>query len=358
MRPLYALLTSLAAAGAAWGQAEVPPAPAPSVVDCKACHTSDSPTKEKPALVKCPRAKTKGVHSPSEAPRTLTLGAAGGEYGPVKFSHKAHAEMAEMGGGCYQCHHYDQGGRIQKCGECHSPERARTDVGKPDLKGALHRLCVECHRQWSHSTDCAACHGGKAPPKADMPKRVVYWTSSDQGKVVTFPHGDHARRFGLRCAGCHQQQTCTSCHDPKKKGLGAPPRRAKEAQPHQSCSACHAKDKCSSCHSTKPMGAFDHGKSTGWIHNRFHARLECARCHTTPGRFTKIATDCDSCHKGWQAEFDHKKTGLALDEIHAALGCADCHADGQFTAPPACATCHEKSYPKDKPGKPVGTTKR
>ena len=218
----------------------------------------------------------------------------------------------------------------------------------------MHRLCVECHREWSHSTNCATCHGKEAPPKAEIPGRVIYQTSSDQGKVVTFLHGDHARRFGLKCADCHQKQTCAVCHDPRLKGLGGPAGRAKSSEPHQSCSACHAKDKCSSCHSTKPMGAFDHGKSTGWVHNRFHRALECLRCHTTPGKFTKIDKDCESCHKGWQEKFDHKKTGLTLDETHAALGCQDCHADGTFAAPPACANCHEKSYPKDKPGRLVG----
>lgn len=353
MKTTLALILTAAAAGTAWGQAEIPAKPSPSVVNCRACHTSDAPTKADPALVKCPRAATKGVHSASEAPPSLTLGSAGGKYGPVKFSHKAHAEMSEMDGGCYRCHHYDQGGRIQGCGECHSPARARADVGKPDLKGALHRLCVDCHRQWSRSESCAPCHGGKAPPKSELPRRMIFTTKSDAGKVVTFPHGDHAGRFGLRCADCHQAQACSTCHDPSMRGLGAPPRPAK-AEPHQSCAKCHAKDKCASCHSDKPTGSFDHGRSTGWIHNRFHARLECRRCHGGSGKFTRIDRDCESCHKGWQAAFDHKKTGLALDENHAALGCADCHADGVFTAPPACGACHDRSYPKDVPGKRAG----
>jgi hypothetical protein len=359
MKLVYALSMSLAAAAPAWGQAEVPAKAPASVVDCRLCHTNDSPTKEKPSLVRCPRDKTKRVLSTTLAPQTITLGAAGRTYGPVAFSHKAHAEMAEMGGGCYRCHHYDQGGAIQKCSACHSPTRARGDLGKPDLAGAIHRLCVECHREWSHSTDCAACHGGAAvaPSKADFQSLMAYQTGSDQGKFVTFPHGDHARRFGLKCADCHRQQSCSDCHDRQKTGLRTPPRSKEKA--HQSCSSCHANDKCSSCHSNKAMGAFDHGKSTGWVQNRFHSRLECRSCHATPGKFTRLDKDCESCHKGWQAKFDHKKTGLALNETHAALGCEGCHADKEFTAPPACANCHDKSYPKDKPGKlVVGKAKR
>ncbi|MFI5362403.1 MAG: cytochrome c3 family protein [Elusimicrobiota bacterium] len=349
---LACALSTILAAGSAWGQADVPaPAPA-SVVDCRRCHTSDAPTKEKPSLVRCPRNDTKGVHSAAEAPRTITLGSAGGQYGPVEFSHKAHAEMSEMGGGCYRCHHYDQGGPIEKCERCHSATRARADLGKPDLKAAVHRLCIDCHREWSHSTDCAVCHGKKVPAKPERPRVVVYRTDSDQGKFVTFPHGDHAGRFGLKCADCHQQRSCAGCHDPAKKGK--PPLRAKGTAAHESCSACHANDKCSSCHSEKPAGAFDHGKSTGWSLNRFHGRLECSRCHTTAGKFTKLDNGCDSCHKGWQAAFDHKKTGLALDETHSSLGCENCHADKEFAAPPACPSCHDRSYPKDKPGTLVG----
>ncbi len=350
MRILCALLLSLAVADGAWGQAEVPPKAPASVVHCRKCHTSDAPTKESPSLVKCPRGNTKGVHTAAEAPPSITLGQPGGNYEPVEFSHKAHAEMSEMGGGCYQCHHYDQGGRIQKCSECHSTERARADVGKPDLRGALHRLCVDCHREWGHTTDCTTCHGDKPLPQALSSRRVVYKTSYPEGETVTFLHEEHVTRFGLKCADCHRQQSCASCHDPKKKGEGALP-----LEDHQSCSACHANDECSRCHSTKVLDTFDHGQSTGWIHNRFHAKAECQRCHTTVGRFTKIDTDCESCHPGWRQKFSHEKVGFVFDDTHVDLECESCHADSAFATPPGCADCHDdRSYPKDKPGRPVG----
>ena len=351
MRVLCALLMCLTVATGAWGQAEVPPKAPASVVHCKNCHTNDAPTKENPSLVQCPRTRTKGVHSTEEAPPILTLGQPGGHYDPVEFSHKTHAEMSEMGGGCYQCHHYDQGGRIQKCEECHSRERARTDVGKPDLSGALHRLCVDCHRQWSHSTDCATCHGDKPMPKAQSPKRGVYETNYPDGAIVTFFHEEHVTRFGLKCADCHQKQSCAGCHDPKKEKE----RVSLPLEDHQACSSCHANDECSSCHSTEPMGAFDHGKRTGWIQNRFHLSLECQRCHTTPGKFTKIDTGCESCHPGWRPKFDHTKVGIAFDEMHASLECESCHTGDAFATPPACADCHDdKSYPQDTPGQRVG----
>jgi len=349
MKILCALSMCLALATAAWGQAEVPPKAAASVVDCKKCHTSDAPTKENPSLVKCPRTETKGVHSPDEAPPSITLGKAGGPYDPVEFSHKAHAEMSEMGGGCYQCHHYDQGGRIQKCEGCHSPERARADVAKPDLRGALHRLCVECHRQWSHSTDCATCHGTKPLPKAEITKRVLYKTEYPDGEIVTFFHEEHATRFGLGCADCHQKLSCAGCHDAKQK---AQVKASLPLEDHQACFACHGNDACTSCHATKPMDAFDHGRRTGWAQNRFHADLGCQRCHQTPGKFEKVASGCESCHPGWREKFDHNKVGIAFDDAHASVECNSCHKDEAFATPPACADCHDDlSYPKDVPGR-------
>ncbi|MDD5207885.1 MAG: cytochrome c3 family protein [Elusimicrobiales bacterium] len=356
MKAIYALLICLAASTRAFAQTEIPAEPVPSKVDCRLCHISGSPTKEKPSLLQCQRVMNKLARSTQQAPQTITLGTGKGTYGQVKFSHKAHAEMGEMGGGCYQCHHYDHGGEIQKCGNCHSATRARSDLASPDLKGALHQLCVGCHKEWGHTAECSTCHGKKNIPNPDLPKKIAFRTAYNRGSIVTFTHADHVKSFGLKCARCHQDQTCSSCHD---SGMnGAPPRAAvKDSDPmkasHMACFSCHAKDNCASCHSGKPMDTFNHEKSAGWRLNRFHNALACQRCHTG-GKFAKLNTDCQSCHKDWQGKFEHKKTGLALDETHSGLGCDSCHGDKEFLAPPACSACHDKSYPKDKPGHIVG----
>ncbi len=356
MKAIYALLICLAASAGAFAQTELPAEPVQSAVDCRACHISGSPTKEKPSLRQCQRAMSRFSRSTRQAPQTITFGTGKEKYGRVKFSHKAHAEMGEMAGGCYQCHHYDHGGEIQKCGNCHSTARARSDLGNPDLKGAIHQLCVGCHKQWGHSSKCAVCHGNKNPPSPEVPKKIEFRTAYNRGSIVTFTHGDHVKSFGLKCARCHQDQTCASCHD---SGMnGAPPRPGiKDSDPvkaaHLACFSCHAKDNCASCHSGKPMDTFNHEKSAGWRLNRFHAALACQRCHTG-GKFAKLEKDCQSCHKDWQGKFDHKKTGLALNETHSGLGCDSCHGDKEFLAPPACSGCHDKSYPKDKPGHVVG----
>lgn len=375
MRTLAAIALTFVLAGTASAQARSPAETRAAALDCRACHTSNRPTKANPALRACPRLEVKGFHSVDEAPAVVTLGDRGGVYGPVKFSHRAHAAMAETGKGCSGCHHYDQAGPIQKCSACHSEARLRTDLGKPDVKAAMHRQCMQCHLEWSPATKCATCHaqgggaGTGAAAKAAVtlakpaaPERVVYQTRTAEGKTVTFFHNDHVTRFGLACATCHQQESCTTCHrvkpgSPAVTTMAARPaakgRTAAEA--HARCAACHTlTGRCATCHATtegKAVG-FDHKARTGWVLNRFHAPLACVACHTTPGKFTALSTDCATCHKNWQATFDHQKTGLALDDTHKSLDCVSCHEDKTFTAAPVCVSCHaDKSYPTDKPGK-------
>lgn len=337
MKGTFALLMVVTAWTGAFGQAEVPAEAVPSVVDCRTCHLTGSPTKEKPSLQQCQRAMSSWARSAKQAPPVITYGSGKEGYGRVEFSHGAHAEMAEMGGGCYRCHHYDHGGMIQKCGSCHSAARARSDLSAPDLKGALHQLCIGCHKEWGHSTNCAVCHGGKVLPKPEVPRTISYRTAYNPGKLVSFMHGEHISRFGLKCSKCHQGQACETCHDPGKNG--APPRGAvRDADPmaaaHLACFSCHAKDNCASCHAGRPMEAYDHAKSSGWRLNRFHNALQCRACHVG-GKFGKLGTGCESCHKDWQGRFEHKKTGLALDETHSALGCGACHGDEAFRGGPA-----------------------
>lgn len=364
---VFALWAGAVLAASAWGAEGNRVARAPAPAECRACHISDRPTRENPALVSCPRMAIRGHHPLSEAPLIITLDELSNSYGPVRFPHRAHAEMAETGEGCYGCHHYNQARPIFKCSECHSTSRIRTDLSKPDLKGARHRQCVDCHLQWSHNSECGSCHarksgpgaeaGPKGYPKAKLPDRIVYETANQEGRVVTFRHDDHVIRFGLKCTACHQGQTCASCHEPKSRSLAeAGPKKTDRSMDtlHKPCFSCHADTRCASCHRDRPLDAFDHARAAGWALNRFHQRLACQRCHASAGKFLKLGTDCESCHPKWQEKFEHRKTGLVLDETHAVLGCDGCHTDGVFRAPPACASCHAgRSYPRDKPGKLV-----
>jgi hypothetical protein len=119
-------------------------------ITCKTCHACEVPTKDDPCLIACPRlSMTKEFPSHEVEPIVIFISELEDRYTPVIFSHKVHAQMSEMTGGCLGCHHYNTLGPILSCNECHSKERKRDDVRVPDLKGAYHQQCLSCHRQWS-----------------------------------------------------------------------------------------------------------------------------------------------------------------------------------------------------------------
>lgn len=364
--------------------AQKPPVPKHAVPPemrnrCAACHTCPTPTKTDPCLIVCPRVKeSTGLHTPADGPGLFLMNSMTRQYGPVPFSHRAHAQMAEMSGGCYGCHHYnDTALNILPCKTCHPAERKRENVNIPDLKGAYHRQCLDCHRQWTGSPECSSCHmekaegktaaqilegyarGRKDHPPVAAPAKKVYSTKEQDGTLVTFHHSDHAGRFGLSCVSCHRNEGCIGCHDRRpeeaRKRTTASVEKDFDAL-HARCSSCHAEQTCETCHAPKEKGPFDHGQRTGWALRAYHAELACAACHRAGGTFAGLKSECTACHREFESgKFDHAVTGLKLDEVHGGLDCADCHPGKAFGKPPACAGCHaDKAYPAFKPGKKSG----
>jgi hypothetical protein len=346
---------------------------------CAMCHSCTTPTKSNPCLIPCPRVKeSTGLYTPADGPGVMLMNSMKGKYGPVAFSHRVHAQMAEMSGGCYGCHHYnDTALRILPCGDCHPGERKRENVNLPDLKAAYHRRCLDCHRQWSGSPDCKSCHlentAGKTPaqilegvakgkkdhPAVQPPEKKVYGTKEQEGTVVTFFHSDHTKQFGLDCVDCHRQEGCLGCHNKRPADVGKSIGAAGQADfefRHARCSSCHEGQTCTKCHTATEAQPFEHGRSTGWALKPYHARLACSRCHGTSGKFAGLKNDCATCHPGETPDsFTHAVTGLKLDDTHAAVDCIECHPGKSFGKPPVCSGCHpDKSYPQFKPGTATG----
>jgi hypothetical protein len=336
-------------------------------LDCGECHTCENPTVDAPCLKACPRlfvAQVDKEHSIGEAPDSLLLDVLVNQYGAVRFNHKLHAEMAGMDRGCSQCHHFSPEGKIPPCSQCHGGEANPENLRQPGLKGAYHRHCLSCHREWSHSTACVVFHlpseaeplGDEAGAQTDIigvehpiitePVKKVYHTPYESGPVVTFYHKEHIDLFGLRCVDCHQEENCSYCHDLQKPAN----LQKTDEQIHAICSDCHGKDKCSKCHDTRERPAFSHA-DTGWPLSRYHIGLDCRACHPTGKRISRLNRNCLNCHGGWNQEtFDHAVTGLKLDEIHYELECGDCHIDRQFQNEPSCADCHDDGRsPKENP---------
>lgn len=346
--------------------------------ECSLCHSCPLPTAGAPCLRSCPRPRAT-VQSDDSSPGTILLRELEDRYLPVPFDHKGHAAMAAMTRGCVVCHHFTpEGAAHPACKTCHEPSGARADVQRPGLKGAYHRQCLNCHREWSDDNKCETCHQSKTgagrrslvntsptpddlvgrmhPPIPEPDTEIFQPRGGNQaGTKVFFYHKDHIHRFGLACAECHHEDNCARCHD------AARPRRVEPtlSQHHQPCARCHsteAPDSCARCHWTEgtPKPArFDH-QSTAFALKEYHQKTGCRECHREVP-FTKPSHDCASCHKAWDpATFRHEVTGQSLDSTHASLDCSACHTSGRYDRAPSCEECHESSsgiaFPARTPG--------
>lgn len=330
-------------------------------LNCLDCHTCAKPTAQDMCLKPCPTLssfhKTE-QHKVTEAPDVIVLKTIASQYGPVHFNHRLHASMSTMGRNCVTCHHYSPAGEIPPCRECHPSEGADINLRQPGLKGAYHRQCLSCHREWSHDTKCEVCHlpvgsartiapqsdptdiMGRPHPVLLKPTTKLYSTPYSDGPLVTFHHEEHVDRFGLACVDCHEKESCGNCHDiqPKKKPVRT------MAETHAICNDCHKSDPCGKCHGLSEKAQFSHAV-TGWPLSRYHEGLSCRSCHPTGKEIVRLDKSCVGCHKGWsQSTFRHAVTGIRLDDNHRELECVDCHIENRYDQPPSCADCHDETY--------------
>jgi len=343
--------------------------------NCSLCHACETPTKSNPCLIVCPREKMMTVYmSPAKSPAVIKMDDLKNVqdlYEPVVFSHRIHAEMSEMSGGCEMCHHYNPAGDVVGCKNCHDPVRQRTDISKPDLKGAYHRQCMDCHQEWEKNVSCESCHelneSGKSVytgkdyqkervhPELKVPTKLVFNTSYEKGKLVTFFHNEHTGLYSLDCKSCHKEESCAKCHSTEQNQKVE---KVSIDLKHKNCSSCHdtkVKTGCETCHSSKEMAPFNHLARTGFSLKSYHSKLNCANCHQTKKIFTGLNSSCKNCHSGWDSSnFNHKVTGLVLDETHVEFDCGDCHGEEDYSKKPSCDGCHDDyTYPDFKPGKLV-----
>jgi hypothetical protein len=90
--------------------------------------------------------------------------------GPVKFTHKKHAEDYQVA--CNECHHQFENGKnvwkegdpVKKCMECHDPIEKKDNVDK--LQTAFHNNCQGCHKALKDKEapfkKCTDCHEKKS----------------------------------------------------------------------------------------------------------------------------------------------------------------------------------------------------
>ena len=279
-------------------------------------------------------------------PDTVILRELAALYQPVPFDHKTHAQMAEMWDGCTTCHHRSpstqppsapaavlaldhhdqhQASKIPACKSCHEVSAAESvDFRMPTLKGAYHRQCLNCHRDWANENSCTACHkpvdgvATKEQPTADdivgrmhppMPEPDVKIYKARflpaVGANVTFRHKEHSTKYGLKCVNCHRHDNCSSCHSAKPQAAGPhllkPGRTWRDT--HGPCVGCHQDDRCNTCHygdDQTPPPPFEH-RMTKQILDKDHIELKCAQCHIRVKAKTELTCGDSSCHKPEQA---------------------------------------------------------
>jgi hypothetical protein len=286
----------------------------------------------------------------------------------VPFDHKTHAKMAAMWDGCTTCHHrspetttratvattlpvdlhtQESSAVVPACKSCHAIPADKVavesvDIRMPSLKGAYHRQCLNCHREWMHGNACVICHktlesvaGVKpatqvAPTKDDIVGRMhpplpepeiktytARFTPAVGGKVI-FRHEEHTATFGVKCAHCHRKDNCAHCHDPQMTTTRTAAQKPMHVgrtwkESHEPCVGCHQGDRCNHCH-------YKNGE--------------------LPPK-----------------EFLHEAMGQQLDQDHAGLACGKCHPIPKFNATPTCGgrECHKRTiaFPAERPGKVV-----
>ncbi|MBI4716992.1 MAG: cytochrome c3 family protein [Planctomycetes bacterium] len=352
-----------------------PPSP-----DCRHCHSCDTPTPETRCLRTCTRNHEQEVLDELTAkrgPQLVLLDELEDRYLPVPFDHQGHAEMAEMTNGCAACHHYTpEGAKHPACKTCHEVAPAKEDIAKPGLKGAYHRQCMNCHREWSGETRCGVCHHPKTgvtqragpeaiPTKDDIMGRIhppipepeveVYITKREgyPETHVAFRHKAHIHEYDLRCADCHKEDSCSRCHAGDAKHVQ---RTRSLDEHHKPCVDCHRDQACDRCHFEpgRPQPPpFDHAR-TGWPLQRYHQNKSCRACHVR-APYAELDRACNTCHASWTpATFNHAATGQGLDKTHVSQECEECHAERRFDRPPRCDGCHEEdegiTFPAKRPG--------
>lgn len=347
--------------------------------ECFGCHSGNFPTKQNPLLTPCPRnSMISLVRTANEGPETVVMNYSGLLYGKIVFSHKIHAQMSEFSDNCGICHHYNAVGIIQKCSVCHSADRKRNDISRPDLRGSMHRQCYNCHKQWNRATTCTYCHSlkkmeteasfeqkisslkGKSHPELKTQPQIIYETKNKDGRFVSFYHDDHVKKFNLTCKTCHRNDNCSKCHYSGNATAQSLTKRDDNSGKthemiHANCITCHRKTACNKCHQNEVKQTFNHKLATGYDLGRFHQNLACSKCHKKLNPPEKPSRVCTNCHKNFVlGKFNHEKTGLQLNDVHKEFECSSCHKKG-FDKPPECSECHDdkRSYPKLMPGKRV-----
>ncbi|GAB4321356.1 MAG: hypothetical protein Kow0059_16040 [Candidatus Sumerlaeia bacterium] len=281
----------------------VRPTPKPShagaPVDCRLCHSCQKPTEAAPCLIDRPVQRVPQRATPGEVvPEIVVIGQLANLFAPTRFNHKAHAEMAAMGGGCQSCHHNVAPGQEHiACRSCHIDGINMENLSQPGLRGVYHRLCMRCHENWNTETECQNCHArktnGSEPqamvlPPEDHPAStikdlIVFETGKAENDRVPFHHKRHTEIYGFDCQMCHKSEGCYTCHGQARNALAALHDQTFREH-HAPCFQCHSTNSCDHCHGRDPNDLFVHPEVKS-LKREVFVTMACRSCHGHGGPY-------------------------------------------------------------------------
>ena len=291
----------------------------PKEKQCLECHDREDNCKQ--------------CHANPSAPTTLVDHRMPG----IRFSHKNHIERKVPG--------TDQFG----CDVCHGALREATHVSD-DKRPSMLQTCGLCHKTTFRKEKCSQCHisGSLSERTSD--------DIFDHGGDWLRRHGQNARGGDAICLHCHKTETCAECHSrsnipirPSQLNLDRPEmavqhrgdwlsRHNIEARlDGKSCLTCHEQRTCTECHqrlgvaAAAKLGGSNNPHPAGWINRgsgTFHgdeARRDafaCAVCHDRGA-----VSNCVSCHRVGAPGGNPHPGGWRSDENkHTSPACAPCHS--------------------------------
>jgi len=283
----------------------------------------------------------------------------------LDFEHSAHAERLIA-----------EGDPAQTCASCHvEPGGGRMSVSAELQLGT----CLNCHEHQAEEhfvdADCATCHVPLAETSFALERVEALPVPADHDlpEFLLEDHGVLAGNGTARCATCHTQERCVSCHvdaaraeivamPAVREGMDLPVATAHYDEPsshidegwfdehggqasRQTCGTCHTSNDCKSCHVAsvpdivESLVSREVSRAPGVVlepqspksHESFffmdvHAPLAasdastCSTCH--------VETFCVECHEGPSTGGYHPMAFVAR------------HASSAFGRTAECATCH------------------
>ncbi|HUO52254.1 MAG TPA: hypothetical protein VMT93_07035 [Gemmatimonadaceae bacterium] len=303
---------------------------------------------------------------------------------------------------CAVCHKdVHQGELGPDCSLCHSPRNfidrsvmvQRHQTTRFPLTGThVMTDCLACHPPVAqgHMTfvgrqvQCAACHLPQYMATTNPPHQSNGFPVTCEGCHTTVQWamgGFNHAATGFALTGAHATTACNLCHKNNQFTKLA-----------TDCYSCHSTDftnpansvnhvsvgfptACETCHTTSTWAgaSFNHA-TTGFALTGAHAAVACNQCHLN-NQFTKLATDCYSCHTtdynlssnpvnhsaagfapaqcatchtttAWYpGAYTHPTTPFAITGAHVPLACNACHGDNVYHGKSGlCYSCHQKDY--------------